>query len=527
MNGAQIYARKSFSERTKKVLFVIIDALSSRVVNTALQENRLPNFQKVQEAASLRTDSIAVFPSITPAATSTLITGRYPRDHGVSGAYWYESDKKRVVYFGYDVWAVLEEGVERYAHDFLVNLNEQHLHAPTLFQATEQVGLTAASLNFLIYHGLYAHDLELPGPFNRVRGAVAALVLDSPDQARVNGPSIQYFGDVIHSPLPDGETLSAPGGPMHRFGIEDSATAELLRQIVDKDALPDFTVAYFPDNDFQSHKVGPDAAVDTLQAVDDELGDVFEHFGGLDRMLDEVCLVITGDHSQSNVLDKSRDPGIRLEELLDAYSIAAPGTPLDDNNDLVICPNLRSAQFYFHTPTVNRIKRTADSLLQDERVDQVLWYQEGQADEPEGFQVITRDRGALRFWRGSDGRDHAEDRYGNEWSWEGDLETVSGQLEDGHITFDTYPDAFERVAGVLDLPIAGQLWATSQPGYEFQLDNTGIHAGGGSHGSLHALDSLSPLWVAGWEGPLPVQEPARSMDVAAICSTVLGIEQPC
>ncbi|MEZ4555644.1 MAG: alkaline phosphatase family protein [Caldilineaceae bacterium] len=104
-------------------------------------------------AADVRTNSIAVFPSITPAATTSLITGCYPGEHGISGAYWYIPDEKRVVYFGYDFWAILENGIGSFFDEFLLKLNTDHLRAKTLFQRVEEQGLSAASLNYLIYHG--------------------------------------------------------------------------------------------------------------------------------------------------------------------------------------------------------------------------------------------------------------------------------------------------------------------------------------------------------------------------------------
>ena len=88
----------------KKVLLFIIDALSQRVLDPALEENRLPNLRSLRDASEYCGESISVFPSITPAATSSLITGRFPIEHGVSGAYWYLSDEKKVVYFGYYIW---------------------------------------------------------------------------------------------------------------------------------------------------------------------------------------------------------------------------------------------------------------------------------------------------------------------------------------------------------------------------------------------------------------------------------------
>ncbi len=509
----------------KKVLLLIIDALSSRVVLPALQENRLPNFRKIYDAADYRGESIAIFPSITPAATTSLITGRYPKDHGISGAYWYLKDKHEVVYFGYDIWAVIDMGIDTFIDEFLIKLNEEHLHAPTIFHLAETQGLTTASLNYLIFHGDNPHKLEMPGRLNWLRDAVAGLITDDGEDAIVNGPQLHYFGDIIHTKLPSGHELDAPGGPNNRFGFSDDSTAALLEELVARDSLYDFTVAYFPDNDFQSHSVGPESAIDTVIELDEKIGRIIEQFGGLDRMLEEVCLVVTGDHSQSNVVDEKNDPGIKLDELLGSFSIASPGEPMEDSDNLVICPNLRSAQIYFHSPTQNRLRRVTESLLSDQRIDQVIWSGDVVDSEPAGIHILTADRGKLNLKRGIEpGMASAQDVYGNEWSWEGDLETVDGRVEEGIVTFGDYPNAFERLAGVLDLPIAGHLWATSRPGYEFCLETTRIHSGGGSHGSLHALDSLSPLWVAGAEKELSVPAHPRSVDVAPICLHQLGVD---
>lgn len=509
----------------KPVLLIVIDALSSRVVRPALMENRLPNLRRLRDAATYRGESIAVFPSITPAATSSLITGCYPKDHGISGAYWYVAAEKKVVYFGYDVWAVLRQGIDTYMNDFLLRLNEEHLKADTLFETVEKAGLSAANLNYLVYRGNHQHKLEMPDPLGGVRDAIADFLTDGAEEAKVPGPQFLYFGDIIRTRLENGEVLSAPGGPFNRFGIQDETTAELLRQMIDKDMLHDFTVAYFPDNDFQSHQDGPEAAVEKLKDTDDELGRVYSHFGGLEQMLAEICVVLTGDHSQSNVVDQSRNPGIRLDELLDTFSVADAGTPMDEEDDLVICPNLRSAQIYFHTPTPNRVQRVIQRLLGDERIDQMLWTGEILAEEEPGFHIATRDRGRLHFWHGDGGPQSAHDNYGNMWSWDGDLRAVDGHVDDdeGIVTFGEYPNAFERIAGVLGLDLAGHLWATSQPGYEFSLETTKIHEGGGSHGSLHLLDSISPLWVAGAPDGIDLPDRARAVDIATICKSVLGI----
>jgi predicted AlkP superfamily pyrophosphatase or phosphodiesterase len=87
----------------KKVLLCVIDGWTSRVLVPALEAGRLPNFTELARAGYLDPNCISIFPSITPAALASIITGRYPSDHGLAGVYWYDPDTEDVMYFGDDI----------------------------------------------------------------------------------------------------------------------------------------------------------------------------------------------------------------------------------------------------------------------------------------------------------------------------------------------------------------------------------------------------------------------------------------
>jgi hypothetical protein len=501
----------------KKVLLVIIDACSTCVVAPALQAGKLPNLAALANAGIFHRECIAVFPSITPAATSSIVTGVYPCEHGIPGMYWYDEEKGSVVYYGYDIWAVIARGIGNFIGDFLVRLNRDYLKAPTLFQMIEAEGRQAASLNYVIFHGDVPHKLNVQLLLDFLPGAPAPETL--------SGPTITYFADFVTSKLPNtGEKLSSVGGPFNKFGFVDEATGDLLVQLAEKEALPDFTLAYFFENDEVSHEEGPEEGLKQIQYVDGRLGEFIEVLGGLDRLLEEFCVIVTGDHSQSDVVDSPEQAGIRLHELLDGCNVADAGTPMTGDDDLVVCPNLRAAQIYFHTPREQPVKLVINTLLADERVDQILWRADLFGSDERGYRILTHDRGELRFWPGEDGPNTAKDRHGGMWSWEGELATVGGVVVDGTLIFDTYPNAFERIAGVLELPLAGHLWVTAHPGYEFSLDDNEIHPGGGSHASLHILDSLSPLIIAGAPPDLVLPDQMRTVDISPLVLTLLGIE---
>jgi hypothetical protein len=136
--------------------------------------------------------------------------------------------------------------------------------------------------------------------------------------------------------------------------------------------------------------------------------------------------------------------------------------------------------------------------------------------------VATADRGSLAFWPGRGSSASASDEYGAKWSWSGNLSAVDGRLgDDGVLRFEDYPNALERIATAFDNRVGGDVWLTARVGYEFCMQGTTVHTGG-SHGSLHRADSLSPLFVAGG-GDVRLDRTPRSVDITPLCQMILGL----
>ena len=110
----------------------------------------------------MHTRSVTMFPSITPAATSTIITGAYPAEHGIAGASWFDTAKNEVAYYGDDFWIIAREGFGHFINDFLLRLNGDRMRAPTLFEMVERTGRTAGSLNYLVFKGTALHRTMCP-----------------------------------------------------------------------------------------------------------------------------------------------------------------------------------------------------------------------------------------------------------------------------------------------------------------------------------------------------------------------------
>jgi hypothetical protein len=173
----------------KPVLLIVIDALSARHVRRAMDAGRLPNLQHLAELGELREQCTSVFPSVTPAATASIITGRYPAEHGIPGAFFYDTEQDHVDYFGDDIWAILHKGCREFFDDFLVHLHQDILSIPTLFQRVEQAGMRAASLNYLIIGGQHQHAVDVPWLLRLIPGVAW--------RKEVMGPDLLCLGDLV------------------------------------------------------------------------------------------------------------------------------------------------------------------------------------------------------------------------------------------------------------------------------------------------------------------------------------------
>lgn len=502
------------STKRKKVLLVVIDALASPFVSSAMTAGRLPTLTALAEAGQCQWNSSSVFPSITPAATGSIVSGCYPAQHGIGGAYWYVPESGDVEYFGDDVWVVASEGFADYFNGFQWRLNYERFRARTLYELVEEHGLTSACLNYMWFKGPVEHEMEVPFPLRFMPGI--------PATTKIYGPTYLALGDFVHSKLPGSDKrFENSSGMLARWGFQDDATSRFLLQLADQSEFPDFTLAYFPDNDFRSHDEGPDNAIAAVIDVDETLGRFIDCCGGIIDFLDRFAIVVTGDHSQLHLRDDGT-AAVDLAEILEEFSITPAGASWDSDDDLMICPNMRAAEVYLRPGAARQRQQILESLLACEKIDQICWKEN--TDRPLRFCVRTADRGELKFWPAeADDPSATADAHGLRWNWAGDLATIDAETDgSGGLTYGDYPNAMERIANAFTDPV-DSLWVTAQPGYEFRLPSMKTN-NRGSHGSLHRLDSLSPLLTAGLPEGVESPHQPRIVDVAPLCLAALGIE---
>lgn len=121
-------------QRRQRGLLMVVDGWTSGVLAESMARGELPTLARLVVAGSLDTEGVTMFPSVTPAATASIVTGSHPADQGIAEMSWLNPSSRQVSYFGDDVGSVLRLRPTHFARSFLVRLNGDRLLAPTLMQ---------------------------------------------------------------------------------------------------------------------------------------------------------------------------------------------------------------------------------------------------------------------------------------------------------------------------------------------------------------------------------------------------------
>ena len=310
------------------------------------------------------------------------------------------------------------------------------------------------------------------------------------------GPGELFYGDLYASREVPCKSTSIPGS---RDGYSACCAAELVKE----DGF-DFLLFSLPDNDNYSHRHGPEASVESIAKADHCFAKLVEAAGGLDDFLAEHAVILLADHAQTPVAPRPAAGRAARPRVVGAAALRRPARagPARGQPDRPRGPRLPAAG---GGRARRPARRCARRWRETEGVDLVCWL-EGAEGEPlrasragrcrpgTASAVVERGGERLRFRPGGAGRRPARRQLGarrrprRRWR---------RAIEDGRLRSEEYPDALARVCSALSAPARRRLRRLAAPGYE-AVDWGGVsHAGGGSHGSLHAGDSLGPLLFVG------------------------------
>ena len=261
------------------------------------------------------------------------------------------------------------------------------------------------------------------------------------------GPKRFFYYSLFES-----DQTGAPLAVRNRAGGSIDAYASVVgRWLVTRDGF-DFLAYYLSDFDYASHAYGPEGADDVaLVRTDAAIQALLDAAGGVDEFLDRYAVILHSDHGQTTV-----DRAAQLELPLAAHT-----------NSIVVTASNRAGQVYLLPDARVDAATLARALDGEPSVETTL--------RLEGIEAVARrDREELRFRPDDDG-----------WLTSGDRSILD------------HPDALYRSWSALANPNAGELLISAAEGWEFVDIGGRHHAGGGSHGSLVAGDSIVPLLTVG------------------------------
>ncbi|HSJ17586.1 MAG TPA: alkaline phosphatase family protein [Solirubrobacterales bacterium] len=506
------------STAQRKLMLVVVDSLHTEMLERTVAAGAAPTFKKLLDRGALVPDCVSSFPSVTPVACSEIATGAGPDRHWISGMNWYHRVERRYVEYGSSLEATRAFGLFRTLYDTVYNMNMAHLshEVETVFERLDDAGVRTACTPFLIYRGRHRHELGLEGLLRRM--AVAAKFHHA-----VWGPEELFYGELYASrKVPCRPTLARPG-------TRDEYSACVAEELVEHD-LYDFLLLGLPDNDYYSHRFGPEASIESIAHADASLERVVDAAGGFGSFLADHAVILLADHSQVAV-----DQALPIVELLaDEWRVLQPNSDRAGDAELAVSPTARAAQVYVlehgrrfaHTHAALRARlRALDGI------DLVAWVSTGDGTpaEREGVGAplgedlavrVERAGGELAFRPGSE----IEDRRGGRWSLDGDPGVLDAEIAGDRIESRSYPDALGRLWSAAIAPHAGDVVCSLAEGYECVDWGGASHIGGGSHGSLHAGDSLAPLLIVGFEPGIERRRRQWSLhDVAGLVLEHFGV----
>ncbi|MBS4196658.1 alkaline phosphatase family protein [Lederbergia citri] len=471
--------QKQITQTEKPVIMLIIDSLMYKPLIEAEKNGHIPALQFLMEQGQLYPNVVSSYPTMSVTIDSTLLTGTYSDKHRVPGLVWYDEKEKRLINYGSAKEEVFKLGIKHVAEDTFYHLNHTHLSydTKTVHETLAMKGLQSASVNALVYRGYEKRTLNLP--------KIGSTLNIAPKNLRVETPVFFSYGMLAqYSPNNDQNN-----GPLGRFGFNDKFSAQELKYIIQNDKLPAFTIAYFPELDKEVHKKGPENHIDAIERMDKQLQEILNAYPSWEEALNSAIWIIMGDSGQAEVGNDKSKSLIRLNKMLDQYTIYKVNKPVKDNDQIVLGHNERMAFIYILDEHITP-EEVVKKLQEDERIGFLAWKDE--------FDVLVAASGHNNIFTFRP-NGHFVDQYGQSWEIKGDPSILDLSINDNVIEFRTYPDALQRLNSALHSHSGNYIIADAKPGFEFQGEGTPIHPGGAAHGSLHEQDSLIPIIVTGTE----------------------------
>ncbi|MCA1321672.1 alkaline phosphatase family protein [Bacillus tianshenii] len=461
------------NQTSKKVVLLVIDSLMDESLKQAIEKNKAPALAFFMKHGNYSNTLVSSYPTMSVTIDSSIITGTYPDQHKIPALIWFDKNKQRIISYGNGFFEILKLGPTQIAENSLYHYNNLDLspNVTTIHEELDRLGKKSASINALIYRGNVRHTLKIPKP--------VANFTDLPEEYQTKGPTYLSMGRLLQQDPKNKHTVN-------RFGLNDAYSAQELIYLLKKNILPAFTILYFPENDHPVHKKGPET-LKGIEELDEQFQKVLNAYPTWEDALENMVWIIIGDSNQSSIKEDKKEALIDLRDSLQGYKVLELGEKVSPKDELVITANERMAYIY-NLGELSASGKIASTLNRDSRIAWIAW------KDDKGIHVISpHHEGMLSI--DSDGP--FKDEYQQNWSLQGNVTILDMKLKDNYIDYGDYPDALARLYGAMHSQEGEFLIADAEPGYEFVGESSPDHVGGGAHGSMHKVDSVTPILVTG------------------------------
>lgn len=464
------------NETSKPVIMLVIDTLMDAPLQDAIKKNQALAFKFLIENGMYFPDVVSPFPTMSVNVDTTILTGTYCNEHQLPGLVWFNKKENRLINYGSDIRELWKLGLSRSLSDILFHLNDDHIskEVKTIHEELENRGKHSASINALVYRGNVSHHYKLP----KLLTWFSSIQKESPPRAA----KVFSYG-ALKKIIPLRWYLRF----WQRLGFNNAFSVEQLTYLINKNQLPPFTIAYFPDLDQRVHKHGR-MDIKGIGKVDLHLQKILNSFESWEEAIQKNIWITMGDNGQAWIDSNRKLALIDLRELFGSYRIMKLKKGVQPKDQIVLAVNERMSYIYTLDMDTVSINELVQVVQNDKRIDVIAWKDGSLIKVRSGEQ-----KGEIRYSKGGE----YLDQYNQSWFIEGKKELLDITINDRQVYYGEYPDALARIHSSLHSHEGNFIIVSAKPGYEFIGEGSPTHVGGASHGGLHKQDSLIPLIVTG------------------------------
>lgn len=306
--------------KSKYLMIISFDAVSSEDLNDL---DKLPNFKYIIEKGAYIKRVESVYPTLTYPAHTSIVTGKYPKNHGVIDNTLYHPGDLSPSWYWY----------------------KKYIKGDTIMDIASQKGMTTCAILWPVTGGAKI-DYNFPEIF-----------------------PVKWYHNQILMSLHSGSPLyqyrlNKKYGHL-RKGIEQPFLDNFVMKCVEdtmENLMPELIMAHFADVDTNKHLHGVKSkeVEEALKRQDERLGKILEILRKK-NILDDTDLIVLGDHAAKDV-----NKIIKINKLLvdkGYINISKNGSLLEYD---VYCKGLDGgAYIYLKNPENEKIKKAIEKVLKD------------------------------------------------------------------------------------------------------------------------------------------------------------------